>query len=169
MASCKSLVSCDKSFVGDVAITVDFLVEANPSDTPLAMGVPAKSNLDSASEPSPDELVSCFSTSRNQVLKAYRSNNSRNKAASSDFACKSSKPGKWGDKSQSVFTVISSRALGNQVKDARKFSPTTPLIWSALAIKLSRSPNSANHLFAVLGPALGTPGTLSTVSPIIDK
>ena len=47
----------------------------------------------------------------------------------------------------------------------RRFSPATPLISSARASNASSEPYSASHLDAVLGPTLGTPGTLSTVSP----
>jgi hypothetical protein len=68
--------------------------------------------------------------------------------------------------SQSVFTVRSLRPCGSQSSDARRLSPTTPPISPACAMTLSSVPYSASHFAAVFGPTLGTPGTLSTASPV---
>ena len=57
------------------------------------------------------------------------------------------------------------RAVGSQSSAPRRFSPATPLMAPALATSASSEPYSMSHLAAVLGPTLGTPGTLSTASP----
>jgi hypothetical protein len=49
---------------------------------------------------------------------------------------------------------------------ARRFSPTTPEISPARSITASSVPYCASHLAAVFGPTFGTPGTLSTASPV---
>ena len=61
--------------------------------------------------------------------------------------------------------MTSLRAVGSQSRAWRRFSPTTPLISPACATTASSEPYCSSHLTAVLGPHLGTPGTLSTVSP----
>ena len=61
--------------------------------------------------------------------------------------------------------VTSWRPVGSQSSVARRFSPATPLISPARAMSASSEPYSPSHLAAVLGPTLGTPGTLSTASP----
>ncbi len=48
----------------------------------------------------------------------------------------------------------------------RRLSPIFPLISSALASSVSRSPYVEIHFFAVTCPTPGTPGMLSTLSPI---
>ena len=47
-----------------------------------------------------------------------------------------------------------------------RLSPIFPFIVPAFATTVSKSPCSANHFTAVFGPTLGTPGTLSLLSPI---
>ena len=55
---------------------------------------------------------------------------------------------------------------GNVSRDARRFSPTLPRTSPARSMTSSRLPKLASHLAAVFGPTLGTPGMLSTLSPM---
>jgi len=61
------------------------------------------------------------------------------------------------------------RVNANCGSAARRFSPATPLMSAAAALKASMLPYSPSHFAAVLGPTLATPGTLSTASPISIK
>ena len=71
--------------------------------------------------------------------------------------------------STSHLMLVSSRDSGNRSSAARRFSPTLPLISAAAAMMPSRLPYSFNHLAAVFGPTLSTPGMLSTVSPMTAR
>ena len=70
------------------------------------------------------------------------------------------------DNSTSQRIVVSSRDSGSCSKLARRFSPILPFTASALAITASSEPYWLSHLAAVFGPTFGTPGMLSTESPI---
>ena len=67
--------------------------------------------------------------------------------------------------STSFLRETSSMFLSKSSNDDLKFSPTLPFILSAFSITFRISPNSFNHLAAVLIPTFGTPGMLSDVSP----
>ncbi len=62
--------------------------------------------------------------------------------------------------------VVSSRFSGSRGRVSRRLSPILPPMLPALAITPSRVSYSASHFAAVFGPHLGTPGMLSTLSPI---
>ena len=70
-----------------------------------------------------------------------------------------------GQFARSQATVTSFLPSGRKSRWSRRFSPTTPPISAAWATTPSSEPYCSSHLTAVLGPTLGTPGTLSTVSP----
>jgi hypothetical protein len=63
-------------------------------------------------------------------------------------------------------TVTSLTPSGRKSRCLRRFSPTAPPISLAWATMASSEPQASSHFTAVLGPTLGTPGTLSTLSPI---
>ena len=101
--------------------------------------------------------------SRSQLLNSKRSYSGFNAAMS---GCAKARSVGRSDSSQSVLTVSSLRPCGSQSTVARRLSPTTPGISPACAMMLSSDPYCASHFAAVFGPTFGTPGTLSTVSPV---
>ena len=107
-----------------------------------------------------------LSSSRRQDLKSKCSNNSASFALSIGRGARSLS---LSCMPTSQRIVMSSRAVGNQGKALRKFSPTTPVMLSALATMFSSVPYCVSHLTAVFGPTFSTPGTLSEVSPIKIK
>ncbi len=107
-----------------------------------------------------------LSNSRFQLLNSKRSNSSASFALSIGCGARSLK---LSCIPTSQRMVISSLAVGSHISASRKYSPTLPLILSALAITPSSVPYSFSHFTAVLGPTLSTPGTLSTLSPMSVK
>ena len=84
---------------------------------------------------------------------------------SSGMVCEASRDG-MPRMTIAMSMVTSVRDSGRCSSGSRRFSPTLPGTSPALAITPSRSPYASSHFTAVFGPTFGTPGTLSTLSPI---